>query len=77
MQGTAVRFVRSTMNTCRFAIRPPCSTALSADSANVIVANEQQGGIPDPYELGMVGYRNCLALLDDVMPDVAQRIRGT
>lgn len=45
-----------------------------ADSANVMVANEQQGGIPDPYELGLAGYRDCLALLDRVMPDVAQRI---
>jgi protein-tyrosine-phosphatase len=50
--------------------------ALSAESASVIVANEQHGGIPDPYELGMAGYRNCLALLDEVMPDVAKRIRG-
>ncbi len=49
--------------------------ALSADSASMMVANEQQGGIPDPYELGMAGYRNCLALLDQVMPHVAERIR--
>jgi|GEM_PF-1174713 len=45
-----------------------------ADSVNVIVANEHQGGIPDPYERGLEGYRDCLALLDRVMPDVAQRI---
>jgi protein-tyrosine-phosphatase len=51
--------------------------ALSGDAVSVIVANEQAGGIPDPYELGMVGYRNCLALLDQVMPYVAQRIRET
>ena len=50
-------------------------SALSADSASVMVANEHQGGIPDPYELGMAGYRDCLALLDQVMPHVAQRIR--
>ena len=49
--------------------------AMSADPAQVIVANEHQGGIPDPYELGMEGYRDCLALLDEVMPQVAQRIR--
>ena len=49
--------------------------ASSADLTSVMVANEQQGGIPDPYELGTVGYRNCLALLDQVMPHVAQRIR--
>ena len=50
-------------------------SALGADSADVIVANEHHGGIPDPYELGMAGYRDCLALLDQVMPQVAQRIR--
>ena len=47
-----------------------------ADSASVMVANEHQGGIPDPYELGLVGYRDCLALLDQVMPHVAQHISG-
>src|SRR5580698_10498263 len=49
-------------------------SALGADGGRVIVANADQGGIPDPYELGMAGYRDCLALLDQVMPDVAQRI---
>ena len=39
-----------------------------------MVANAHQGGIPDPYELGLAGYRDCLALLDQVMPHVAQRI---
>jgi protein-tyrosine-phosphatase len=48
--------------------------ALGANSSGVIVANEHHGGIPDPYELGLAGYRNCLALLDEVMPDVARRI---
>jgi protein-tyrosine phosphatase len=47
---------------------------LGADKTRVIVANEHQGGIPDPYELGLAGYRDCLALLDEVMPDVARRI---
>jgi len=47
---------------------------LGADKTRVIVANEHQGGIPDPYELGLAGYRDCLALLDDVMPHVARRI---
>ena len=51
-------------------------SALSGGSASVIIANEHQGGVPDPYELGMSGYRDCLALLDRVMPDVAQHIRG-
>jgi protein-tyrosine-phosphatase len=48
---------------------------LGADKTRVIVANEHQGGIPDPYELGLAGYRDCLALLDEVMPHVARRIR--
>ena len=51
-------------------------SALGAGSASVIVANEQQGGIPDPYELGLAGYRDCLALLDQAMPQVAQHISG-
>ena len=51
-----------------------CSTR-GTDSASVMVANEHQGGIPDPYELGMAGYQHCIALLDQVMPHVAQRIR--
>ena len=51
-------------------------SALGADSASVMVANEQQGGIPDPYELGMAGYWDCLALLDQVMPHIAQHISG-
>jgi len=47
---------------------------LGSDKARVIVANEHKGGIPDPYELGLEGYRDCLALLDEVMPHVARRI---
>ncbi len=50
--------------------------ALGAGAATVIVANEHQGGIPDPYELGMDGYRACLTLLDQVMPQIAQQISG-
>src|SRR4051794_23562158 len=45
-----------------------------ADSASVLVANAGHGGIPDPYELGLAGYQDCVALLDQVMPDVAQHI---
>ena len=51
-------------------------SALGGGSANVLVANAHQGGIPDPYELGLAGYRDCLALLDQVMPDVARQISG-
>ena len=47
-----------------------------ADAARVIVANGHRGGIPDPYELGLAGYRDCLALLDQVMPQVAKHISG-
>lgn len=47
---------------------------LGESSASVLIANEDHGGIPDPYELGMDGYRDCLALLDQIMPDVARRI---
>ena len=50
--------------------------ALGSGAARVLVANEQGGGIPDPYELGLAGYRDCLALLDRVMPDVAREISG-
>lgn len=49
-------------------------SALGGASANVMVANDRHGGIPDPYELGMAGYRDCLALLDQVMPHVVQHI---
>jgi len=51
-------------------------SALGAGSASVMVANDNQGGIPDPYELGLAGYRDCLALLDQVMPHIAQHISG-
>ena len=50
-------------------------THLGGHPASVIVANAERGGIPDPYELGMDGYRECVRLLDRVLPDVAQRIR--
>lgn len=51
-------------------------SALGAHEARVIVANAEGGGIPDPYEHGMAGYRECLALLDEVAPQVARRITG-
>ena len=52
-------------------------SALGTTSTNVLVANEQNGGIPDPYELGLVGYQNCVALLDEVMPHIAREISST
>ena len=41
-------------------------SALSVDTASVMVANEQQGGIPDPYGKGLSAYRDCLTTLDRV-----------
>ena len=55
--------------------RLPQVRSASRRPGRVIVANEDQGGIPDPDELGLAGYRDCLALLDEVMPQVAQHIR--
>ena len=51
-------------------------SALGGESASVVIANAHHGGIPDPYEHGLAGYRNCLTLLDQVMPHVAQDIRA-
>ena len=59
---------------CRARRADAVRSALCADPARVMVANAHQGGIPDPYELGLADYRDCLALLDQVMPHVAQRI---
>jgi protein-tyrosine-phosphatase len=50
-------------------------THLKNRPISVVVANAERGGIPDPYELGMDGYRECAALLDRVLPNVAQEIR--
>lgn len=47
---------------------------LRKSTATVIVANEDDGGIPDPYDLGMPGYQHCAALLDRVMSHVARQI---
>lgn len=46
------------------------------DPSSVLVANAANGGIPDPYELGLAGYRGCVDLLDDVMPAIALQIRS-
>jgi len=48
----------------------------SQADTTIVVANADGGGIPDPYELGLEGYRACLALLDAVMPNVASEIAG-
>jgi protein-tyrosine phosphatase len=49
---------------------------MGAASATVMVANGDRGGVPDPYELGLAGYQDCVALLDQVIPPLAERIRG-
>jgi protein-tyrosine phosphatase len=49
----------------------------SEASTTVVIANAGGGGIPDPYELGIEGYRTCLALLDEVIPSVASGIRDS
>ncbi|WP_246846196.1 low molecular weight phosphatase family protein [Humibacter ginsenosidimutans] len=48
---------------------------LGNSSARIIVANAEHGGIPDPYEFGLDGYRECVALLDRVLPNIAQQLR--
>ena len=49
-------------------------SAMGPVSVNDVIANEHGGGIPDPYGLGLAGYRDCLALLDEVMPAIARQI---
>lgn len=51
-------------------------TALGAHTARVLIANERGGGVPDPYEHGLEGYRACVALLDEALPPIALRIRA-
>jgi protein-tyrosine-phosphatase len=48
--------------------------ALGEASTPILVANAERGGIPDPYEFGLQGYRDWLALLDMVMPEIARQI---
>ena len=48
--------------------------AIGDASTPILVANAENGGIPDPYDFGLRGYRECLALLDGVMPEIARRI---
>lgn len=48
--------------------------AIGDASTTILVANAESGGIPDPYELGLQGYRDCLALLDVAMPEIARQI---
>lgn len=44
--------------------------------STIIVANGDDGGVPNPFEKGLQAYRDCLALLDNVMPNIAAQIRG-
>ena len=51
--------------------------AIGDASTTILVANAQSGGIPDPYEFGLQGYRDCLAILDMVMPEIALQIASS
>jgi len=48
--------------------------AIGDASTPILVPNAESGGIPDPYEHGLQGYRDCLALLDVAMPEIARQI---
>jgi protein-tyrosine phosphatase len=48
--------------------------AMGEGPSAILVATAENGGIPDPYEFGLQGYRDCLALLDVVMPQIAREI---
>jgi protein-tyrosine-phosphatase len=41
----------------------------------VLIANEDGGGVPNPYEKGLSAYRECIVLLDEALPKVADLIR--
>jgi protein-tyrosine-phosphatase len=41
----------------------------------VLIANEDDGGIPNPWEKGLQAYRDCLAMLDKVIPEIAHLVR--
>jgi len=45
--------------------------------AKIIVANGNYGGIPDPYGKGLGAYRECLSLMEKVVPDIANQIRAS
>jgi protein-tyrosine-phosphatase len=44
-------------------------------STIVLTANGDRGGVPNPYKKGLPAYRECLALLDEVMPEIAHLVR--
>ncbi len=46
------------------------------DGPTVLVANEDGGGVPDPYDHGLAGYRACVTLLDQALPAVAAQIQA-
>lgn len=46
-----------------------------SEYTTVIVANGENGGVPNPYEKGLPAYRECLDLLDQVIPSIALMIR--
>jgi protein-tyrosine-phosphatase len=49
---------------------------LGPDSKVVVtIANKENGGVPNPYQLGLDAYRDCLTLLDQIIPEIAKTIR--
>lgn len=41
-----------------------------------LVPNRENGGVPDPYGKGLYAYQFCLALLEETIPLIADKIRG-
>ncbi len=40
----------------------------------VVIANGERNGVPNPFKQGLTAYRECLCLLDEILPSLAQRI---
>lgn len=41
----------------------------------VLIANGEHGGVPNPHKKGVPAYLECLAVLDDTMPKIADTLR--
>jgi protein-tyrosine-phosphatase len=49
---------------------------LGANSGtNIMIANGDRGGIPDPFDKRLPGYMTCLHLLDEITPKIAKLVR--
>lgn len=42
----------------------------------VIVVNADQGGVPDPVDLGLEAYKQCAQLLEDAAAEISESIKG-